>query len=407
MTTSRSTRHDPSPAARPAAPGPPSAPPAPPSSPPLDPGVDDRLDVDVDHDIDLGAIAGLGDDQPVVSPGDMLNVYEFQAIRHEYAASAALRPDRVLMTPYGYPPLPRPPLAEPDGCRKLPPGLALEFAGHPVFWLDEGTKRQPPEESDDAFAIRLFLELVDRGHLNPADGRLRNPLVAHGLDVRDPDDRDRLARYQDGAWDPLLCDLVVPPNPSTAPGAVAREAARVHRVHVASYQSLIDAFRRTVRTALADARATIRGADFDADVTRFVQAGEALRQAAVAGDPRSRRAALDRAYRWVLTRITQIDGARIVLTIEIDRRAGLDAPRPAASYSEEITRTHAARCEVLERHMSAVYLAPADEERLRTLMVALHDAYQSALTQGRLVLAHAEQVVGDLFHDAAAPAAGP
>ena len=366
----------------------------------IDEVVDAGLDHDVDRDIDLDAIEDLGDDQPVVSPGDMLNVYEFQAIRHDFAAGAALRPDQVLMTPYGYPPLPRPPVAAPDGCGKLPAGLALEFAGHPVFWLDAGTKRQEPDEHDDAYAIRLFLELVDRGHLNPGDGRLRNPLVAHGLDIRDPGDRSRLARYRDGAWDPVVCNLVIPPNPATPPGALARQAARLHQVHASSYQSLIHAFRRTVRAALSDARDTLRHADFTAEATGFVAAGEALRRAAVAGDPRPLRAALDGAYRWLLTRITQIDGARIVLTIEVDRRSNLDAPRGASSYSDEIKRSHAARCEALEHHMSAVYLAPADEQRLRDLLVALRRAYDMALVRGRAVLSRAEQVIGDLFDDA-------
>ncbi|HET9609444.1 MAG TPA: hypothetical protein VFP06_07530, partial [Acidimicrobiales bacterium] len=175
----------------------------------VDGGVDRDLDHDVERDIDLGAIDGLEPDQAVISPGDMLNVYEYQAIRQDFAEGAGLRPDQVLMTPYGYPPLPRPPVAAPDGRGKLPAGLALEYAGHPVFWLDDATKRQAPDEHDDAFAIRLYLELVDRGFLNPGDGRLRNPLVAAGFDVREPEQRDRLAAYQAGAWDPALCDLAI------------------------------------------------------------------------------------------------------------------------------------------------------------------------------------------------------
>ena len=362
---------------------------------------DNGLDIDVDHDIDLGAIDGLRHDQAVISPGDMLNVYEYQEIRHDFAASADLRPDQVLMTPYGYPPLPRPPVTAPDGTGKLPANLALEFAGHPVFWLDDATKRQAPDEHDEAFAIRLFLELVDRGYLNPGDGRLRNPLVPEGVDVRAPDDRARLDAYRGGAWDPVLCDLVIPPHVETPPGAIAREAARLHRVHADAYQSLIDAFRHTVRVALADARATLRHADFAADSARFVAAGEELRVSAAIGDPRPRRAALDGAYRWLLARITHLDDARVVITVEIDRRTHLDAPRGAADYAGEIRRAHAARCEALERHMSAVYAAPADVQRLRALLVALREAYDSALARGHEVLARAEDVIGDLFDDPA------
>jgi len=351
-----------------------------------------------------GAAAGLAPDEVVISPGDMLNVYEYQAIRLDFAEGAELRPDQVLMTPYGYPPLPRPPVAAPDGRGKLPPTLALEYAGHPVFWLDDATKRAAPDEHDNAFAIRLHLELVDRGYLDPRDGRLRNPLVAVGLDVRDPDDRARLAAYRAGAWDATLCDLAIPPDPGTPPGAIAREAARLHGIHAEAYRTLVDAFRATVCTAVTDARATLRGAAFARDAARLIAAGEALRRA-VGPETRRERAALDDAYRWLLARITHLDDARIVLTIEVDRRSHLDAPRGAASYAEEIRRAHARRCEVLEPHMAAVYASP-DEVRLRALLVALGDAYHQALAEGLTVLAAAEEVIADLFADPPAAAGG-
>src|SRR4029453_8113847 len=80
----------------------------------------------------------LDGDRPVIRPGDLLNVYEYQEIRHEFAAAAGLRPARVLMTPYGSPPLPRPPAGGADGTGRLPAGLAPEMAGHPVLWLPGG-----------------------------------------------------------------------------------------------------------------------------------------------------------------------------------------------------------------------------------------------------------------------------
>jgi hypothetical protein len=335
-------------------------------------------------------------ERPVIRPGDLLNVYEYQEIRHEFAAGAGLRPDQVLMTPYGYPPLPRPPVGAPDGTGRLPAELALEFAGHPVFWLDDATKRQRPDECDDAFAIRLFLELVDRGYLQEEDGWLRNPLVAHGLDIRTPADRDRLARYREGAWDALLCDLAIPPNPDTEPGSVAEEATRAHAEHEAAYAELIVVYRELVRAALTDARDTVRAADFAPESQGLVAAGEALRAAAAAGEePRPHRAALDDAYRWMLARIAQLDDARTVLLVEIDRRSNLDAPRGAASYADDVRYAHAARCRELEPHMAAVYAAPADELRLRALLVALRDAYHESLAAARVTLDRAELVLGE------------
>ena len=333
------------------------------------------------------------DGRPVIRPGDLLNVYEYQEIRHEFAAAAGLRADQVLMTPYGYPPLPRPPAGGADGRGRLPAGLAPEMAGHPVFWLDGPTRRQRPGEHDDAYAIRLFLELVDRGYLDPT-GRLRNPLVAAGVDVRGPDDRARLVAYRDGGWDAGLCALVIAPNPATAPGTLGAEALRAQRAHAEAYAELIARYRRTVAHAVADARATLRGADFGADSRVLTGACEDLRRAAAAGDdPRASRAALDGAYRWLLARMSQIDGARAVLAVEVDRQTHLDAPRGAASYAAEVERAHAGRCAALEVHMAAVYTDPTDEIRLRALLLAARDAYRAALDAGRAALARADRVV--------------
>jgi hypothetical protein len=56
---------------------------------------------------------------------------------------------------------------------------------------------------------------------------------------------------------------------------------------------------------------------------------------------------------------------------------------------------HAARCRELEPHMAAVYAAPADELRLRALLVALRDAYHESLAAARVTLERAERVLGD------------
>ena len=336
-------------------------------------------------------------EQPVIRPGDLLNVYEYQEIRHEFAAGAGLRPDQVLMTPYGYPPLPRPPAGGADGSGRLPAGLAPEMAGHPVLWLDGPTRRQGRDEPDDAYAIRLFLELVDRGYLDGESGRLRNPLLSLGIDVRDAGDRARIVAYRDGGWDPGLCGLVVAPNPATAAGTLAAAAGRARDAHAEAYQSLIDLYRRTVATAVADARATLRGAGFASDSRGLTEACEALRVVAGGGtgtgDAREQRGELDAAYRWLLARMAQIDGARAVLAAEVDRQTHLDAPRGAAAYAVEVERAHAARCAALEPHMAAVYTDPADQDRLRALLLAARTAYVDALDRARTTLAEADRVV--------------
>jgi hypothetical protein len=188
------------------------------------------------------------------------------------------------MTPYGYPPLPRPPVGAPDGTGRLPTNLALEFAGHPVFWLDDATKRQRPEEHDDAFAIRLFLELVDRGYLR--GGRRLAPQPAGGpRPRRAPGRRPGAAGALPGRG---VGSRAVrrghPPNPDTEPGSIARRAEEVHEEHAAAYDELIAVYRDVVRAALADARDTLREADFAGESQRLVAAGEELRATAAAGD---------------------------------------------------------------------------------------------------------------------------
>ncbi len=345
-----------------------------------------------DHEPDDGATGEGGAGS--IRPGDMLNLFEYQAIRFEFAAAAGLRPAQVLMTPYGYPPIPRPPAPEPDGTGKLPANLALELSGHPVYWLDPATLQQSRDETDDELAIRLYLELVDREYLNPADGALRNPLAGAGLDVRDPGDRARLARYQAGEWDPLLCDLAIGPNPATPPGAVAAEAARLHALHAAAYAEFVQEFRAFVHGAISDARASLRAGEADRDLDPVVRAAEEMRAAAAAGrDHLGPRAAFDAAYRRVLATITRFDTDRAILLQEVDRRRHLDAPRGAASYADEVVAADVARRDGLEPHMAGIYADPTDERLLGDLYRSLRAAYVEALRQGCEVLARAERVV--------------
>jgi hypothetical protein len=342
-----------------------------------------------------------------IRPGDMLNLFEYQTIRFEFAAAAGLRPAQVLMTPYGYPPMPRPPAPQPDGTGKLPDNLALEFTGHPVYWLDPATRQQSRDETDDELAIRLYLELVDREYLNPADGALRNPLAGAGLDIRDPGDRARLARYAAGCWDPLLCDLAIGPNPATPPGAVAAEAARLHALHAAAYADFVQEFRAFVHGAVSAARISLRAGEADRDLDPVVRAAEEMRAAAAAGrDHLGPRAAFDAAYRHVLATITRFDTDRAILLQEVDRRRHLDAPRGAASYADEVVAADVARRDGLEPHMAGIYADPTDERLLGVLYRSLRTAYVEALRQGREVLAQAERVVFPEF-ERPAPAEPP
>ena len=296
--------------------------------------------------------------RPVIRPGDLLNVYDYQEIRHEFAAGAGLRPDQVLMTPYGYPPLPRPPVGAPDGTGRpaRQPGAGVR---RPSGVLARRRHQAPAAgRADDAFAIRLFLELVDRGYLREDDGWLRNPLVAHGLDVRKQSDRDRLCATRAASGTPCCATWPSRPTPRPSPGPSPAAPSRSTRSTPPPTRSS------------SPCTATWCGPPWPTPATRCGRPTSPpsrsawWRRARSCGPPpggadaRPSRAALDDAYRWLLARMAQIDDARTVLLVEIDRRTNLDAPRGAASYADDVRLAHGARCAALEPYMAAVYPAP-------------------------------------------------
>ncbi len=115
----------------------------------------------------------------------------------------------ILVSPYGFPTLFRPPLGEIDGSGRLPI-MKPEAAEHPVFWFDVETRRQREDENDYEYSIRLYLELVGRGYLHPVTEEVISPLRNLGIYVDTDQGKERIQRYIDGnKEDPELNNLVL------------------------------------------------------------------------------------------------------------------------------------------------------------------------------------------------------
>ncbi|MBV8979760.1 MAG: hypothetical protein JO086_02565 [Acidimicrobiia bacterium] len=144
---------------------------------------------------------------------DLLTPHEVLEEERRYAALSGLGRDQFIVVPYGrIPALPRPPLAALNGTGKLPPNVRIQIAGDPVFWLDATTRRQQPGEDDRRYAVRLWLELVDRGLADPTTGLRPSVLAQVGIDIDDPLAATRVYDYMAGAIDADLCGLELGPN---------------------------------------------------------------------------------------------------------------------------------------------------------------------------------------------------
>ncbi len=129
-------------------------------------------------------------------PGELLTPHQADVLLGEFAAGSGLAVHEVLFVPWGYPPLPRPPAAG-----RFPAGLRPDFAGHPVFWIDDDTRRRRAGEPDDVWTVRLWIELVDRGLVHPDNGEWVD-VVAHLTGIDDVTTLDWLAEFAAGGDDP-------------------------------------------------------------------------------------------------------------------------------------------------------------------------------------------------------------
>jgi hypothetical protein len=138
--------------------------------------------------------------------------------------ASGMAADDVLVTPIVTTPLPIYPAGYPEpgafgGTRRRWSGVRPEFMWHPLMWLprrvalrysiaDPDNPDLPAEllerESDDAWAVRVTMELASAGLYSIETGEWLDVLSGAGLDIDNDADLARVEEWLDGAPDPIL-----------------------------------------------------------------------------------------------------------------------------------------------------------------------------------------------------------
>jgi hypothetical protein len=186
--------------------------------------------------------------------------------RARFASLVNLAPSRCLVSFYGFPTLPAPPLGAPDGTGRLPAHVSREWAGHPAFWLSPMARRRQPDEINQAYIIRLWVELLVRGYWdNPQEDQgWVDVLRLAGLSPGDPEGDQRLVEYAGGAQDDddLNClELAAGMTGELPPEWVPVNAKVLYCQHELAYQEVLALRHDQVAASLHQARSVIVRAD--------------------------------------------------------------------------------------------------------------------------------------------------
>jgi hypothetical protein len=156
----------------------------------------------------------------LLKPGEILAADTARSLGKAIASYLSCSEDSIDVNQLGYPPVPV--ALREDGTRGPSDSIPSRYLGHPVFWLPDDVLLGPdPEnESQEVRAIRIVMELVARGVMNPETGDVIDVLVANGLDYRDPLVNEMLEAWRSGMDVPDLeeCTLGPPKDLATAPG---------------------------------------------------------------------------------------------------------------------------------------------------------------------------------------------
>lgn len=160
-------------------------------------------------------------------PGrEMFPASRIAAFQRAYGEHMNIPIDSVVVTPFGHQPIAILPPPDNDGSGKLPPSLNIEWARHPMFWLDQETRTRYQDEDLWTWAIRIDIELTARNLYNPENGMCIDALKYFcGIDLDNPVDRLRLENYRDGGYDQLLSEFYIQRDPRL-PFTEARQIAQ-------------------------------------------------------------------------------------------------------------------------------------------------------------------------------------
>lgn len=159
----------------------------------------------------------------VTEPGEPLLVARDPleaALRFTVFAEATGVPETdLLVSPLCAIPLPVFPAQWEQGRRRWA-GARAEAMWHPLMWLPRRVAgryqvRQPDgstaPESDDAWAVRVALEMTFSGLYDDATGTWMDVLALHGIDIANPAGIIRVQNWLDGADDPVLNGIDLTP----------------------------------------------------------------------------------------------------------------------------------------------------------------------------------------------------
>jgi hypothetical protein len=145
--------------------------------------------------------------------------------------------------------VPIPPEGTMSGMGRIPVNTRPEFCGHPVWWLDEGTRRRQPGEPDYQYGLRLWFEVLLRGWIDAETTLWYDFLLDYDIDTATPVGRERLAGWLSGHADPMFSQLVLNPPDGHDPTEAGRLAAQV----VAELTPLLDRVEAEAMQRMSDA----------------------------------------------------------------------------------------------------------------------------------------------------------
>lgn len=297
--------------------------------------------------------------------------------------------DIVVIPHAGWPPIPVPPAAAPDGTGRVPSGARPEVVEHPVFWLPDDVLTQRPNETDIQWAIRMTLELANLEYYDFDTRSWEGAMVRAGIDISEAAMRSRTEAYVAGLADPFFCKFqILPGSPPTEDDGDnwAENAAVEVDAHLSRMWD--DGVESIANESDLEAAAAIRGLDtatFATDSEVLVTFGQALQEDAAAGTG-SPDAVLDfrTAVVAVLTRIIELhEDSAIITDAVLDFEGSREAERFLAAEQERIQSLAHEMYAKAFAAVESVERQPWSDDPYAELFQSLSQMYSDALRSAK------------------------
>lgn len=311
--------------------------------------------------------------------GQILTVDAWAGLLSQACAVFGVDQDRVLSTPYGLPPLPRPPDPDSGDTRRVWHDISIQIACHPVFWLPRKVVARRAGEDDDVWAVRLYLELIDRGAWDLDANRPQDAFLLGGIDSTHPEVEQDLADYQQGQSVPWLDRYELPANPVSTGTELAAVAQRVADRCRDVYWNLAGHQLDAVLRIDDECAARLRNATVDGVLGQVRSAAAALQRDVRA--PACRSTLLEQVQS-ALGELARLDDARLRVSGAVEHAT---TGRIAATPAEVVAALRdaaAARQELLDTQLGPV-LHRADDQALAEMWSSLTGMFDAVVNPGR------------------------